>query len=42
MSSIKAIISAIKGNLSLNSLSSLSLPQLSAPEIQITADKKFD
>ena len=42
MSAIRAIIGAIRGNLSLGNLSDLSLPNITAPEISIVADKKFD
>ncbi len=42
MSTIKTVINAVRGNLSLGNLSNLSLPSLSAPEIQVVADKKFD
>jgi hypothetical protein len=42
MSAIRSVINAVKGNLSLSNLSGLSLPSISAPEIEITADKKFD
>ncbi|MFN2439328.1 MAG: hypothetical protein ABR503_09020 [Chitinophagaceae bacterium] len=42
MAAIKAVINAVKGNLSLGNLSNLSLPNISAPEIQVVADKKFD
>ncbi|MET7258952.1 hypothetical protein [Dyadobacter fermentans] len=42
MSAIKTVISAIRGNLSLGSLSDLSFPNLTAPEVSIVADKKFD
>jgi hypothetical protein len=42
MSSIRAVINAVKGQLSLGSLSALSLPSLSAPEVEVVADKKFD
>jgi hypothetical protein len=42
MAAIRAVINAVRGNLSLSNLSGLSLPGFSAPEIAITADKKFD
>ena len=42
MASIRAVINAIRGNLTVGSLSDLALPSLSTPEIKIEADKKFD
>lgn len=42
MSAIRAVIGAIRGNLSLGSLSDLSFPNFTAPEVSIVADKKFD
>ena len=42
MSSIRAVINAIRGNFSINDLSGLKLPNIPAPEIQIVADKVFD
>lgn len=42
MSAIRTVINAIRGNLSLGSLSDLSIPSFSAPEISIEADKRFD
>jgi hypothetical protein len=42
MAGIRAVINAVRGQLSLGNLSDLSLPRFSAPEIEIVADKKFD
>jgi hypothetical protein len=42
MSAIRAVINAIRGNLSIGNLSDLSMPNLPSPEIEIVADKKFD
>ena len=42
MSTIRSIINAIKGKLSVGNLSELSLPNFPVPEIKIKADKKFD
>jgi hypothetical protein len=42
MSAIRAVINAVRGNLSLNNLSGLSIPGIPSPEIQVVADKKFD
>lgn len=41
MSTIRTIINAVQGKLSLGSIDSLSLPNLSVPQIQVVADKKF-
>ncbi|MEO8151357.1 MAG: hypothetical protein ABI723_27240 [Bacteroidia bacterium] len=42
MSAIRAVINAVKGNLALGNLGSLSLPHIPAPEIKISAGKNFD
>jgi|GEM_PF-1335425 len=42
MSTIRAIINAIKGNLSVGNIADLVLPNIPTPEIQISAGKKFD
>jgi hypothetical protein len=42
MSGIKAVINAIRGNLSINSISGLSLPSIPTPEVKIAAGKNFD
>ncbi|MDQ6477270.1 hypothetical protein [Dyadobacter sp. LHD-138] len=42
MSAIKAAISAIRGDFSIGSLKDLSIPAISAPDLSIVADKKFD
>lgn len=42
MSSIRAIINAVKGNLSLGNLADLALPNIPTPDIQIKAGKYFD
>lgn len=42
MSAIRAVINAIRGNLSVVDLGKLSIPTISNPEIKIVADKKFD
>jgi hypothetical protein len=42
MSGIRAVINAIRGNLSIGSLSDLTLPGIPTPTITIVADKKFD
>ena len=42
MSTIRSVISAIRGNLSIGNLKDLSIPNLSLPEIVIVGDKKFD
>ncbi len=41
MSAIRAIINAIKGKLSIGNLSDLTIPNFTAPEIKIEADKQF-
>jgi len=42
MGAIRTLINSLKGNLSIPNLSDLSLPKLTAPDIKILADKKFD
>lgn len=42
MSTIRTIINAIRGDLSLGDISGLSMPSLPQPELKIVADKKFD
>ena len=42
MSTIRTVINAIRGNLSIGNLGDLALPQFTTPEIKIEADKKFD
>jgi len=42
MSTIRTVINAIRGKLSLGSIADLALPNIPAPEIKILADKKFD
>jgi hypothetical protein len=42
MNSIRAMINAIKGKLSVGNLTDLALPNFPVPEIKIEADKKFD
>ena len=42
MSSIRKIISAIRGNLSIGNISDLSLPSIPVPVIRVTAGKNFD
>jgi hypothetical protein len=42
MSAIRAVINAVRGNLSLGNLSDLTLPSFPTPDIQVFADKKFD
>ena len=42
MSTIRAIINAIRGNLSIGNLSDLAIPSLPVPDIKVEADKKFD
>jgi hypothetical protein len=42
MSAIRAVINALRGNMPVGNLSALSMPSLSAPEIEVVADKKFD
>jgi hypothetical protein len=42
MSAIRTMINAIQGKLSIPNLGDLQMPKLSAPEISIVADKKFE
>ncbi|MBL0133784.1 MAG: hypothetical protein IPP79_07165 [Chitinophagaceae bacterium] len=42
MGAIRTLINSLKGNLSIPNLSDLSLPKLTAPDIKILAEKKFD
>lgn len=42
MSTIRAAINAIRGNLSVGNLADLVLPNIPTPEVKILADKKFD
>lgn len=42
MSTIRTVINAIRGDLSIGNLSNLTLPNFSTPDIKIVADKKFD
>ncbi len=42
MASIKAVINAIRGNLSIPNLADLSLPNIPTPEVKISAGKKFE
>ena len=42
MSSIRAIINAIRGNLSVGNITDLALPTIPAPEVKIAAGKHFD
>jgi len=42
MSTIKAVINAIRGNLSIPNLADLSLPNIPTPEVIISAGKKFE
>ncbi len=42
MSSIRAIINAIRGNLSVGNITDLVLPNIPAPEVKIAAGKNFD
>jgi hypothetical protein len=42
MSSIRAIINAIRGNLSVGNITDIVLPNIPAPEVKITAGKNFD
>ena len=42
MSAIRTVINAVRGNLSIGNLQDLSLPNIPAPVIKVTADKKFD
>lgn len=42
MASIKAVINAIRGNLSIPNLGDLALPNIPTPEVKISAGKKFE
>ena len=42
MSTIKAVINAIKGNQSVGNLGDLTLPNMATPDVQIKAGKNFD
>ena len=42
MSTIRTIINAIRGNLSIGNLTDITMPSLPVPDIKIVADKKFD
>jgi polyhydroxyalkanoate synthesis regulator protein len=42
MASVKAVINAIRGNLSIPNLADLSLPNIPTPEVKISAGKKFE
>ena len=42
MSTIRTVINAVRGNLSIGNLADLALPNIPAPEIKIMADKKFN
>ena len=42
MSTIRTIINAIRGDLSIGNLADLSLPNIPKPDIKIVADKNFD
>jgi hypothetical protein len=42
MTTIRAVINAIRGNLSIGNLTDLTLPSFSIPDIKIEADKKFN
>jgi hypothetical protein len=42
MSAIRAVIKAIKGNLSIGKISDLSMPNIPVPEVKIAAGKVFD
>jgi hypothetical protein len=42
MSAIRAVINAIRGNLSVGNLSNLSMPSFTSPDIKIEAGKNFD
>ncbi len=42
MTTIRAVINAVRGNLSIGNLTDLALPSFSIPDIKIEADKKFN
>jgi hypothetical protein len=42
MAAIRTVISAIRGKLSLGNISDLALPNITAPEINVIADRKFE
>jgi hypothetical protein len=42
MATIRTVINAIRGKLSLGNIGDLTLPNIGAPDIRITADKQFD
>ncbi|HTE25242.1 hypothetical protein [Flavitalea sp.] len=42
MSTIRTVIGAIRGNLSIGNLGNITMPSLQAPEIKVVADKRFD
>jgi hypothetical protein len=42
MSTIRTVINAIRGNLSIGNLTDLAIPSLPVPDIKIVADKQFD
>jgi hypothetical protein len=42
MSSIRAVINAIRGKLSVGNIADLALPNIPTPDIKILADRKFD
>jgi hypothetical protein len=42
MAGIRAAINALRGNISLGSITDLAIPSIPTPEIKIIADKKFD
>ena len=42
MSSIRAVINAIRGKVSLGNIADLALPNIPAPEIKVLADRMFD
>lgn len=42
MSTIRAVVNAIKGNLSIGNLADLALPNIPTPDVRISAGKNFD
>lgn len=42
MGAVKSVINAIRGNISIPNLADLSLPNITAPEVRVTAGKKFE